>query len=158
MPPLDCFGITLPGGGGDRSSQLLVQRGMVSVSLRAGHTLMGAGESTGATLAWPGQPTRLESPAPRDPQVGRELWSRSRLRVVLRVVDELNGDHFRCPDERTTGSFLGHDFDPIAQCRRASGPEFPHPLIGVAVTEQQIVVLCIRERDDHLHSREGYAP
>jgi hypothetical protein len=80
------------------------------------------------------------------------------LRVVLPVVDELNGDHFCCPDERTAGSFFGHDFDPIAQCRRASGPESPHPLIGVAATEQQIVLLSIRERDDHLHGPRRLRP
>jgi hypothetical protein len=48
------------------------------------------------------------------------------LREVLTVVDELDRDHFCCPDERTAGCFFGHYFDPVAQCRGAYGPESPH--------------------------------
>lgn len=97
------------------------------------------------------------APAP-EPQVARELWLRSRLRVVLRVVDELDRAHFCCPDERTAGSLFGHDFDPVAQCRGADGPESPHPLIGVADTHQQIVLLSICERDDDFHRPRRLRP
>jgi hypothetical protein len=49
-----------------------------------------------------------------------------RLREVLTVVDELDRDHFCCPDERTAGCFFGHYFDPVAQ---AEVPMAPNLLI-----------------------------
>jgi hypothetical protein len=103
------------------------------------------------------QPARLKL-ALLDPQVARELRLRKRRAGVLPVVDELDRDDFRCPDERTAGSFFGHDFDPIAQCRGAYRPESPHPLIGVADTQQQIVLLSIRERDNDLHRPRRLRP
>ena len=113
--------------------------------------LHGAGHAS-ALISWLEKylDTSIELPL-LDPQVARELRLRNRLRVVLPVVDELDRHHLGCPDERTAGSFFGHDVDPIAECRGAYGPESPHPLVGVAEIQQQIVLLSIRERDDDLH-------
>jgi hypothetical protein len=58
---------------------------------------------------------RLELPLV-DPQVARELWLTNCPRVVVvPVVDELDRDNLRCPDECTAGSFFEHDFDLVSR-------------------------------------------
>ena len=128
---------------------LLPQR--TAARANSSHTL----QSESRVLLSSARPPRVR---PLDPQVARKLRLRNRLRVVLPIVDELDRHHLGCPDERTAGSFFGHDVDPITECRSAYGPESPHPLVGVAEVQQQIVLLSIRKRDDDLHRPQRLRP